>query len=189
MFLSYAVTVLYHTVPCNCTVPACCKACALRCSWGSACVSRLSLCPPLSHRAAWPRPPSPTPWPWVCGGGGLPALERCLALGDRPARLLPSPAPPARPVPAPTGVCSPPTSPPCSLALGGNGQGEKALPRRCQPGRKIPRINALLKSAKERGKRRSCACSFQNWSQNFYWVKSRHFIHQLAYSRTRVTSS
>ena len=148
------------------------------------CLSPLPL-PPLVTPRCLASPPEPNSLALGVWGGGLPALERCLALGDRPARLLPSPAPPARPVPAPTGVCSPPTSPPCSLALGGNGQGEKALPRRCQPGRKIPRINALLKSAKERGKRRSCACSFQNWSQNFYWVKSRHFIHQLAYSRTR----
>ena len=115
MFLSYAVTVLYHTVPCNCTVPACCKACALRCSWGSACVSRLSLCPPLSHRAAWPRPPSPTPWPWVCGGGGFPrwsaaspwaiARPACCLL-QRPPRapslrpLASALRPPRRPVPS-----------------------------------------------------------------------------------------
>ena len=145
-------TVLCHTVPCNCT--ECCKACALCAALQLGlciCLSPIPL-PPLVAPRCLASPPEPNSL--ALGGGGWgggfprPALQRCLALRDRPARLLPSPAPAARPAPAPTGVCSPPTSPPCSLALGGNSQGEKALPRRCQPGRKTPRINALLKSAK-----------------------------------------
>ena len=187
----YPVTVLYHTVQChtvsyNCT--ACCKACALCAALQlglCVCLSPIPLPPLVTPRclASTPEPNS-----LALGGGGGGEASRVAAL-PRPARSpgLPAAFSSARRAPRPCAHWRLLSAHLAALVSRSGWQrpgGEGATPP--QPAREeTPRINALLKSAKERGKRRSCACSFQNWSQNFYWVKSRHFIHQLADSRTR----